>query len=349
MKALAMNEEPNFTGEERRASARLRVAEDSSFDRAYVVMNVLATVVASYGLLEDSAAVVIGAMIIAMLLGPISGVGLALVDSDNRLLAKAFASLTGGVLLVLMTAFLVGLLNREIPATTEMMTRTAPNVFDLIIALGGGTAGAFAMIYKRLNAAFVGVAIATALVPPLSTCGILLARGALSLSGGAFLLALSNIVGIQIASSAVFFLAGFGKSARPRVAARGVLLQNALSLGTLLILGILLTVNLHTVVAKQLYENKVRSTLKDKLLRFPGAYLAEVRFSPTADGTLVRATVRGPEPFSSQQVATMESSLPTPPRNVRSVLLVRYVHTTVMSATGQLYSPENNEADKTRP
>jgi uncharacterized membrane protein len=91
--------------------------------------------------------------------------GVVLVDSDNRLLAKAFASLAGGVLLVLITSFLIGLLNREIPATTEMMTRTAPNVFDLIIALGGGTAGAFAMIYKRLNAAFVGVAIATALVP----------------------------------------------------------------------------------------------------------------------------------------------------------------------------------------
>jgi uncharacterized hydrophobic protein (TIGR00271 family) len=349
MKALAMNEEPNTTGEERRVSVRLRVAEDSSFDRAYVVMNILATVVASYGLLEDSAAVVIGAMIIAMLLGPISGVGLALVDSDNRLLAKAFASLTGGVLLVLMTAFLIGLFNREILATNEMMTRTAPNVFDLMIALGGGAAGAFAMIYKRLNAAFVGVAIATALVPPLSTCGMLLARGELSLSGGALLLAFSNIVGIQIACSAVFFLAGFGKIAKPRVAVRGVLLQNGLSLGTLVILGIFLTINLHNLVAKQLYENKVRSTLKHGLLKFRGAYLADVRFSPAVDGILVSATVRGPDPFSSQQVATMESSLPTPPKRVRSVLLVRYVHTTVMSATGQLYSPEDNEADKTRP
>ena len=89
-----------------------------------VVMNVLATIVACCGLLEDSAAVVIGAMIIAMLLGPISGVGLALVDGDNQLLRRASASLAGGVLLVVITAFFVGLFSREIPATTEMLTRS---------------------------------------------------------------------------------------------------------------------------------------------------------------------------------------------------------------------------------
>jgi uncharacterized hydrophobic protein (TIGR00271 family) len=117
--------------------------------------------VACYGLLENSAAVVIGAMIIAMLLGPISAMGLALVDGDNQLLRRASASLAGGVLLVVITEFFVGLFNREIPATTEMLTRTSPNVFDLLIALGGGAAGAFAVIYRRLSVAFVGVAIAT--------------------------------------------------------------------------------------------------------------------------------------------------------------------------------------------
>jgi uncharacterized membrane protein len=72
-----MDNEQIVTEDAHRASVLARVAEDSSFDWAYVVMNILATVVACYGLLEDSAAVVIGAMIIAMLLGPISGIGLA--------------------------------------------------------------------------------------------------------------------------------------------------------------------------------------------------------------------------------------------------------------------------------
>ncbi len=155
-----------------REAVRSRVAETSSFDKAYAVMNTLSTVVASYGLLADSAAVVIGGMVIAMLLGPIAGVGLALVDANSRLLRKATAALVAGVLLVFLAAFLVGIFNREMPVSKEMMDRTAPNLFDLMIALGGGAAGAYAVISPRLSIAFVGVAIATALVPPLATCGM---------------------------------------------------------------------------------------------------------------------------------------------------------------------------------
>ncbi len=90
----------------------------------------------------------------------------------------------GGILVILGTAFAVGILNAEIPATREMMARTAPNLFDLMIALGGGAAGAYASVSPRLSIAFVGVAIATALVPPLATRGIFLARGDFALSAG---------------------------------------------------------------------------------------------------------------------------------------------------------------------
>ena len=347
-----MDAEQIVPGEAHRASVRSHVAEDSAFDWAYVVMNGLATVVACYGLLEDSAAVVIGAMIIAMLLGPISGVGLALVDGDNRLLTRASASLAGGVLLVVIVAFFIGLFNREIPATTEMVARTSPSTFDLMIAIGGGAAGAFAVIYRRLSVAFVGVAIATALVPPLSTASIFLARGEFALSGGAFLLAFSNIVGIQFACSVVFFLAGFRKIAKRGTLNRAGLMAGSASIGVLLILGAVLTINLHSTVAKQLYENKVRSTLKAELLKYPGAYLADVRFSRAVDGTIVRAIVRGPEPFSAQQVAKMESSLPMPLGHggaLHSALLVRYVHTTVMSAKGPVYSAEETGAGDHKP
>ncbi len=84
-----LREQVNAERELHRAAARSSVAENSSFDQAYVVMNILATIVASYGLLADSAAVVIGAMVIAMLLGPLLGMGLALVDGNSRLLRKA--------------------------------------------------------------------------------------------------------------------------------------------------------------------------------------------------------------------------------------------------------------------
>jgi len=191
------------------AEIRSNIVVNSEFDVAYVVMNGLATVIACYGLFSNSPAVVIGAMIIAMLLGPISGVALGLVDRDNALLRKALGTLAGGVAVVFATAFVLGAIHSEISLTTEIYARTAPNLMDLMIALGGGAAGAFAMISPRLSVAFVGVAIATALVPPLSSSAICLARGEYSLASGAALLAFTNIVAIQVASSAVMWLGGF--------------------------------------------------------------------------------------------------------------------------------------------
>jgi uncharacterized hydrophobic protein (TIGR00271 family) len=335
-----LREKVDEKGELHRAAVGSTVDQNSSFDRAYVVMNVLATIVACYGLLEDSAAVVIGAMIIAMLLGPISGVGLALVDGNSRLLRKASTALAGGILIVFATAFVVGFFNTEIPASVEMMRRTSPNSFDLMIALGGGAAGAYAVVSPRLSIAFVGVAIATALVPPLATCGMLLARGEFALSEGAFLLTLANIVGIQFASSVVFFLSGFRNIIKGKKRNRGVQVVNIVSILSLLVLGGFLTAELHEFVANNLYENALRKVLKADLAQYPGAYLADVRVSRADKSFIVRALVRGPAPFSAQQVAKMESTLPPSPGQLRSELRVRYVQTTVMSGKGPLFSPE---------
>jgi uncharacterized hydrophobic protein (TIGR00271 family) len=338
---VTSQERLNAEKEPHGAAVRSRVDDDSSFDTAYVVMNVLATVVASYGLLADSAAVVIGAMVIAMLLGPISGMGLALADGNSRLLRKASATIVGGIVVVFITACVIGFFNKEVPATREMMTRTAPNLFDLMIAIAGGAAGAYAVISRRLSVAFVGVAIATALVPPLATCSLFLARGEFALSGGAFLLTLANIVGIQAASSVVFYLNGFREITKGEKLSRGVLAEGIVSAAALLVLGGVLTATLHGLVAKELYERAVRKVLKADLVRYPGAYLADVRFSRTDESIVVQALVRGPESLSARQVAEMEATLPPAPGQRRLELRVRYVHTTVMSGKGLLFSPED--------
>jgi uncharacterized hydrophobic protein (TIGR00271 family) len=185
------------------------VREASEPSRVYWVMNALSTVIACYGLFANSPAVVIGAMVVAMLLRPISGIALGLNDSDRPLLRTALISLGGGIAWILAIAVVVGVIHRDVPLTGEILSRTDPRLFDLIIALAGGAAGAVAVLSPKVGTAIVGVAVATALVPPLAAAGILLARADFALAGGALLLALTNVVAIQVAFSAVFWVSGY--------------------------------------------------------------------------------------------------------------------------------------------
>src|SRR5258707_9174554 len=100
-----------------RSKVRADIDLNSEFDGAYVIMNALATVVACYGLFANSPAVVIGAMLIAMLLGPISGVGLGLVDNNNNLLRETVLTLAGGIAVVYGGAFIIGASPYQFPFT----------------------------------------------------------------------------------------------------------------------------------------------------------------------------------------------------------------------------------------
>jgi uncharacterized hydrophobic protein (TIGR00271 family) len=213
-------------------------------------MNVLATIVACAGLFANSPAVVIGAMVIALLLGPITGIALALVDGDTHLLRQALPTLIGGVLSVMATAFFVGKVFQAVPLTDEIMARTSPNILDLIIALAGGAAGAYATASPRLNSGLIGVAIATALVPPLASASLLLARGETLLASSAFLLAFTNIVAIQFASSVVFWLLGYHELTRRPPAGSSPWLRNMFSVGLLIVLAVVLGLNFTQSLAK---------------------------------------------------------------------------------------------------
>jgi uncharacterized hydrophobic protein (TIGR00271 family) len=318
------------------AAVRAGIDLNSSFDAAFVTMNVLATVIACYGLFENSPAVVIGAMIIAMLLGPISGIALGLVDRNDALFRKALITLAGGVAVVYGTAFILGLAHSEFPLTSEIYARTAPNLMDLMIALAGGAAGAYSMVTPRLNLSFVGVAISTALVPPLSSSAICVARGEYRLGLGALLLAIANIVGIQVASSAVMWFCGYrGETAQ--TPAGGGFKRNALSVAVLCVLAALLTFSLRRGIRNQVYESSVRKILRTEGAEHKGAYLAEVRFQRE----LVVAVYRSPEVFTPAEVGAIEGELPVRPGQSRVELRVRSIPVTVASKSGYLYSSDD--------
>lgn len=322
-----------------RANVRANIDSNSQFDAAYVIMNGLATVVACYGLFANSPAVVIGAMIIAMLLGPIAGVSLGLVEGNNTLVRKALPTLIGGFLVVYGTAFILGMIHRNIPLTDEIFARTTPNLMDLLIALGGGAAGAFSMISPRLSVAFVGVAIATALVPPFSSSAICLARGESALAFGAFLLAFTNIVAIQVAGSVVMWLGGYRGSRQANQL--GTLQRNLLSVIILCALAIFLGEQLQNLVSKQIYEASVRKLLASAAKGHSGAYLVDVRFREQQNQTVVVAVYRAPSPFTPEEVRALEPRLPRRPGSSNLELLVRSVPINVASKSGYLFSDED--------
>ena len=318
------------------------IEESSRCDAAYLIMNILATVIACYGLLENSPAVVIGAMLIAMLLGPISGIALGLVDGNDPLVRQAFVSLLAGAAVVYGTALMFGLSHAAFPLTAAVYARTAPNLMDLMIALCGGAAGAYAIASPRLNGAVVGVAIATALVPPLASSAICLARGEFRLSGGALLLAFANIVGIQVASSLVMWLSGYlGRNAVHGTSGR-LMKRSLVSLGIRVALAALLTVNLRHLIANESYEAAVRTALQLQVATHQGAYLADVRFRREVGRTVITAVYRTPVPFAPEQVALIERGLPRADGDLE--LRIRSIPISVASSQGYLYATDDPES-----
>ena len=188
------------------------VSADALPDQYFFIMVILSCTVATYGLLSNSTAVVIGAMLIAPLMGPILGGALGIAMHSNDLLKlSAKAEALGAVTAVILAAILTLILPRT-DLTPEIMARTTPTILDLVIALASGAAGTYAICMKPQGATLPGVAIATALMPPLCVVGIGLAKQDFGVMSGALLLFLANMIAINVAAIALFTLAGFSSS-----------------------------------------------------------------------------------------------------------------------------------------
>lgn len=192
----------------------IRKAATPGFDYFFLV--ILSSAIATIGLINDSPAVIIGAMLVAPLMSPILGVGLGSITADTNLTSSSAAALIRGALLSVLLSTLITLSNIYLPFVPslleipgEVLARTQPTPNDLMIALAGGLAAAYSLSQPHLSAALPGVAIATALMPPLSTIGIGIALGRWEIAGGATLLFLTNAVTIAFAAILVFFLEGF--------------------------------------------------------------------------------------------------------------------------------------------
>ncbi|MET0052683.1 MAG: DUF389 domain-containing protein [Candidatus Thiodiazotropha sp.] len=185
---------------------RISIGADGGVD--FIVMMILAATLASLGLLQGSTAVVIGAMLVAPLMGPLVAAGLALTQGNLQLFRKAFLVCGVGILIGLGASLIFGILNPGFEASQEIEARGRPDVFDLGIALVSGMVAAYAMGRPNVSGTLAGVAIAAALLPPLAVVGIGATNNELLIAGNAAILFVTNLVAIVLGAALIFRLLG---------------------------------------------------------------------------------------------------------------------------------------------
>ena len=197
--------------EKDKSAAIDHLIKGSTPSQDFFFMIILSVITATFGLLFDNVAVIIGSMLIAPILYPILSLSLGITMSDNKLISRAFYTLAKATALGIATAFVITFFfsGNFAEHNNEITSRTIATLPFFIVALTAGTAGSFALVKPQLNETLPGIAISVALIPPLSVVGIGVAKFNSAIVSGAFLLFLVNIVGIVFSGMVVFSLMNF--------------------------------------------------------------------------------------------------------------------------------------------
>lgn len=185
---------------ESQSDVELSIRSGVSFKGSQLIVLILAIFVASLGLNTDSIPVIIGAMLISPLMGPIMGIGLAIGISDYVLLRRSLKNIFMAIAGSLMASCLFFLISPQYEGTSQLLARTSPSIYDVLIALFGGGAGFISTVCKNKGQVLPGVAIATSLMPPLCTAGYGLATWQMNFFLGALYLFFTNFIFIMFAT-----------------------------------------------------------------------------------------------------------------------------------------------------
>jgi len=268
--------------------------------------------IASVGLNTDSTAVVIGAMLISPLLGPILGLGLSISTNDIDTLKNSLINILVMVLLSITTAYVFFALIQISDETSELLSRTSPDIRDVLIAFCGGVALIIAKTKKEnISSAIFGVAIATALMPPLCTVGYYLAENNLTNATGAFLLFSINTLYIIVATYIVLKVLGFplkvyANSKRRKFVNRAVTLIAAS-------FAIIAVLEFIEVMDESKFEREARSFLDTELVALPnGDYLSKSAIIDYNGGeSKITINTFGQKPISKEVMDLLDKKIKT--------------------------------------
>jgi uncharacterized hydrophobic protein (TIGR00271 family) len=263
------------------------VREQSRASGHYVFMTLMSAGIAVLGLLLSSPAVVIGAMLISPLMGPIMGIGFAIATFDSKALRRSALVLLLGIALAVALCSLIVLLSPLKGITSEIASRTRPNLFDFLVALFSGLAGSYAMIRGR-HGTIVGVAIATAIMPPLAVVGFGLATANATVLSGSALLFFTNLMTIAVTAAVLARLYGFAGNLSPRQ----TWVQATLVLAVLVALAIPLGLSLKQIAWEALASREAQAALSEEF--GDEAQIGQVQLDEDAKPLSLQATVFTP-------------------------------------------------------
>ncbi|BAZ20632.1 hypothetical protein NIES4073_15090 [Kalymmatonema gypsitolerans NIES-4073] len=281
---------------------RSGLLEESTIDINYLVLILGSCVIATLGLLSNSAAVIIGAMIIAPLMLPIRGLAFGALEGDVVLFRKALTAIVVGTALAITLALLVGYFVGLPEFGSEIISRSKPNLLDLGIAVAAGGISGFAKVKPKISGSLAGTAIAVALMPPICVVGLGLSQTNWSLSIGATLLYLTNLLGITLSCMLTFLVTGY----TPLKRARKVL---GWTLAFTAILVIPLSVSFFQLIRQARLEASLKRALVNRTITFQRVILLDSDVNWLANPPEVRLNVRTREPVTPRQVMLLEEFL----------------------------------------
>jgi len=317
---------------ERRRTVLADIDAGSQPTATYYVLLGISELIAGFALIIDSDATLTGANVVAPLMTPIFGVSLGLMRGDLRLLRRGLTAEFGGAAFGVALCFLLGLMPFAGEPSAALLAQTRPTLIDLFVAALAGFAGVLAMIDERVSPALPGVAIATALNPPIAAIGLCLASGAYAGAWGAFLLFFANFLAILAVAAVLFLVAGF--VTRAEIGSVGGLARRfaAAAIGLLLVT-VLLTNYLVGLVQNLRTQQAIQAVLDASLAQEANTALVSVDFSRRDGGLDVLSTISSPRVVEPQLVKSLQDALAARlGEDVR--LFVRCSVTQDVSATG---------------
>ncbi|MDD2737714.1 MAG: TIGR00341 family protein [Methylomonas lenta] len=247
------------------------------FSMPFVLLMMLSTMLATLGLFLNSTPVVIGAMILAPLMGPLVSMSMGILRNDNKLLMAALQVLALGTGLTLLVAAVTTFLLPYEQATNEILSRLQPNLLDLGVAVVSGIAAAYAHARESIQKSLPGVAVAVALVPPVCVMGVGIGWFDWNIISGAGLLFLTNLVGITLAGTLTFLCLGFAPVIKVN---RG--------LGFSVLLTILISIPLYKALENTVVYQRMEKSISTKTYEVNGKTLLLTDVSAAPDGDKIK-------------------------------------------------------------